>query len=65
MALMAASGWELSTEFDGLVEINGAWNDSAGQRFVTWFDGDRVDAQMLSSPAHTDVITQALSPAFE
>ncbi len=58
-------GWELSTEFDGLVEINGAWNDSAGQRFVTWFDGDRVVAQMLTSPAHTDLIGQALGPAFE
>jgi hypothetical protein len=58
-------GWDLSIEFVGLVEINGAWNDSAGQRFVTWFDGDRVVAQMLLSPAHTDVITQALGPAFE
>ena len=57
-------GWDVPTE-SGLVEINGAWNDSAGQRFVTWFDGDRVVAQMLTSPAHTDLISQALSPIFE
>lgn len=57
-------GWDVPTE-SGLVEINGAWNDSAGQRFVTWFDGDRVVAQMLTSPAHTDLISQALGPIFE
>ncbi len=57
-------GWDVPIE-SGLVEINGAWNDSAGQRFVTWFDGDRVVAQMLTSPAHTDLISQALSPIFE
>lgn len=57
-------GWDLAPGFD-LVEINGAWNDSAGQRFVTWFEGDRVVAQMLASPAHTDLIDQALAPAFE
>ena len=57
-------GWDVPTE-SGLVEINGAWNDSAGQRFVTWFDGDRVVAQMLTSPAHTDLISQALSPIFD
>jgi hypothetical protein len=58
------AGWDLSAD-TGLVEINGAWNESAGQRFVTWFDGDRVVAQMLTSPAHTDLISQALGPAFE
>ncbi len=58
-------GWSLSPGNAGLVEINGAWNDSAGQRFVTWFDGDRVVAQMLTSPAHTDLINQALAPAFD
>jgi hypothetical protein len=58
-------GWSLSPGDAGLVEINGAWNDSAGQRFVTWFDGDRVVAQMLTSPAHTDLINQALAPAFD
>jgi hypothetical protein len=58
-------GWNLSAGNAGLVEINGAWNDSAGSRFVTWFDGDRVVAQMLTSPAHTDLINQALAPAFD
>jgi hypothetical protein len=58
-------GWNLSPGNAGLVEINGSWNDSAGQRFVTWFDGDRVVAQMLTSPAHTDLINQALAPAFD
>ena len=58
-------GCELSAAFDGLVEINGAWNDSSGQRFVTWFDGDRVVAHMLTSPDYTDLISQALGPAFE
>jgi hypothetical protein len=58
-------GWSLSPGDAGLVEINGAWNDSAGQRFVTWFDGDRVVAQMLTSPAHTDLVNQALAPAFD
>lgn len=58
-------GWNLSPGNAALVEINGAWNDSAGQRFVTWFDGDRVVAQMLTSPAHTDLINQALAPAFD
>ena len=58
-------GWSLSPGNAGLVEINGAWNDSAGQRFVTWFDGDRVVAQMLTSPAHTDLVNQALAPAFD
>ena len=58
-------GWDLSPEHAGLVEINGAWSDSAGQRFVTWFDGNRVVAQMLSSPAHTDLISQALGSEFE
>lgn len=57
-------GWDLAPGIN-LVEINGAWNDSAGQRFVTWFEGDRVVAQMLASPAHTDLIDQALTPAFE
>ncbi len=37
----------------------------AGQRFVSWFDADRVVAQMLTSPAHTDLISQALNPTFE
>ena len=54
-------GWNVPAE-SGLVEINGAWNDSAGQRVVTWFDGTRVIAQMLISPSHTDLIAQALSP---
>ncbi len=58
-------GWDLALEKDGLVEITGAWNDSAGQRFVTWFDGTRVLHQMLVSPAHTDLIVQALSPTFD
>ncbi len=58
-------GWDLGPGSEGLAEVNGAWNDSAGQRFVTWFDGDRVVAQMLTSPAHTDLIAQALSPTFE
>ncbi len=58
-------GWDLAPSNTGLVEINGAWNDSAGQRFVTWFDGDRVVAQMLTSPAHSDLINQALTPAFD
>ena len=58
------AGWDLSPD-TGLVEINRAWNDSAGQRFATWFDGDRVVAQMLTSPSHTDLISQALSPTFE
>lgn len=58
------AGWDLASD-TGLVEINGAWNESAGQRFVTWFDGDRVVAQMLTSPSHSDLISQALSPAFE
>ncbi len=58
-------GWDLGPGNTGLVEINGAWNDSAGQRFITWFDGDRVVAQMLTSPAHTDLINQALAPAFD
>jgi hypothetical protein len=58
-------GWDLGPGSTGLVEINGAWNDSAGQRFITWFDGDRVVAEMLTSPAHTDLINQALAPAFD
>ena len=58
-------GWDLAPDNAGLVEINGAWNDSAGQRFITWFDGTRVVAQMLTSPAHTDLISQALTPAFD
>lgn len=58
------AGWDLSGD-TGLVEINGAWAESAGQRFVTWFDGDRVVAQMLTSPARTDLISQALGSAFE
>lgn len=58
-------GWDLSAGNAGLVEINGAWNDSAGHRFVTWFDGDRVIAQMWTSPAHTDLINQALAPSFD
>ena len=58
------AGWDLAPD-TGLVEINGAWNESAGQRFVTWFDGDRVVAQMLTSPAHTDLISQALGSSFE
>jgi hypothetical protein len=58
------AGWDLSPDA-GLVEVNGAWNDSAGQRVVTWFEGDRVVAQMLTSPAQTDLIVQALEPAFE
>ena len=58
-------GWDLGPGNPGLVEINGSWNDSAGQRFITWFDGDRVVAQMLTSPAHTDLINQALAPAFD
>jgi hypothetical protein len=58
-------GWDLGPGNPGLVEINGAWNDSAGQRFITWFDGDRVVAQMLTSPAHTDLINQALAPTFD
>ena len=58
-------GWNLSPGNAGLVEINGSWNDSAGQRFVTWFDGDRVVAQMLTSPAYSDLINQALAPAFD
>jgi hypothetical protein len=36
-----------------------------GWELSTEFDGDRVVAQMLLSPANTDVITQALGPAFE
>jgi hypothetical protein len=57
-------GWDLAPG-TGLVEINGAWNDSSGQRVVTWFEGDRVVAQLLASSAHTDLIDQALAPAFE
>lgn len=57
-------GWNLPAE-SGLVEINGAWNDSAGQRVVTWFDGTRVIAQMLISPSHTDLIAEALGPDFD
>jgi hypothetical protein len=58
-------GWDLAPQFEDLAEINGAWNDSAGQHFVTWFDDDRVVAQMETSPAHTDLINQALNPEFE
>lgn len=58
-------GWDLGPGNTSLVEINGAWNESAGQRFVTWFDGDRVVAQMLTSPAHTDLVNQALAPTFD
>ncbi len=58
-------GWDLGPDNMGLVEINGAWNESAGQRFVTWFDGLRVVAQMLTSPAYTDLVDQALAPAFD
>jgi hypothetical protein len=58
------AGWDLSPDA-GLVEINGAWNDSAGQRVVTWFDGDRVVAQMLTSPGQTDLIAPALGRSFE
>lgn len=60
-----APGWDLAGAFGDLIEINGAWNDSAGQRSVTWFDGDSIVAQMLTSPAHTDLISQALMPTFE
>ncbi len=58
-------GWDLAPQFDGLEEINGAWNDSAGGHYVTWFDGDRVVAQMLTSPIHTDLIHQALGAEFD
>lgn len=58
------AGWDLSPD-SGLFEITGAWNDSAGQRVVTWFDGDRVVAQMLTSPGLTDLIAPALGRSFE
>jgi hypothetical protein len=58
------AGWDPSPDA-GLVEINAAWNESAGQRSVTWFDGNRVVAQILTSPAHTNLISQTLSPIFE
>jgi hypothetical protein len=58
-------GWDVGPGYPDLVEVNGAWNDSAGQRFITWFDGDRVVAQMLTSPAYTDLVPQALAPAFD
>lgn len=60
-----APGWDLAADFDDLVEINGAWNDSAATRYVTWFDGNRVVAQMLVSPAHTDLVNQALAFPFD
>ncbi|MDO8389189.1 MAG: hypothetical protein Q7V57_01770 [Actinomycetota bacterium] len=59
------AGWDLSEAWNDLVEINGAWEDSAGQRSITWFDGDRVVAQMLSSPASTHLIAQALGASFQ
>lgn len=46
-------GWDLSDLHGDLLEINGAWIDSAAQRLVTWFDGDRVVAQMVTSPSYT------------
>ena len=58
------AGWDLSPD-TGLIEINAAWNESAGQRSLTWFDGNRVVAQMLTSPAHTNLISQTLGPIFE
>lgn len=58
-------GWDLGPGNTALVEINGAWSDTAGQHVVTWFDGDRVVAQMLTSPSHTDLIAQSLPPAFD
>lgn len=59
-----SAGWDLTGNDLGLIEVNGAWNDSAGQRSLTWFDGDRVVAQLLISPAATDLIDQALTPTF-
>lgn len=59
------AGWDLSDAWDGLVEINGAWEDSAGQRSITWFDGGRVVAQMLSSPASMHLIARALGASFQ
>ena len=58
------AGWDLSPD-TGLIEINAAWNESSGQRSVTWFDRNRVVAQMLTSPAHTNLISQTLGPIFE
>jgi hypothetical protein len=58
-------GWDLGPDNMQLVEINGAWNDAAGQHVVTWFDGDRVVAQMLTSPSHSDLIAQSLAPTFD
>jgi hypothetical protein len=58
-------GWDLGPGNAELVEINGAWNDAAGQHVVTWFAGDRVVAQMLTSPSHTDLIAQSLAPTFD
>ena len=59
-----SAGWDLTDNDLGLIEVNGAWNDSAGQRSLTWFDGDRIVAQLLISPAATDLIDQALTPTF-
>jgi hypothetical protein len=58
-------GWDLPTQAASLVEITGAWNGATAQRTLTWFDGDRVVAQMLTSPGHTDLISQALGAEFE
>lgn len=60
-----AAGWDLATTSTGFVEINGAWEDSAAQRFVTWYDGDQAIAEMLSSPAYTHLIAQALDSSFD
>ncbi|MGE5210585.1 MAG: hypothetical protein ACM3MM_04930 [Acidobacteriota bacterium] len=58
-------GWDFGPGSSDLVEINSAWNDAAGQHVVTWFSGDQVIVQMLTSPSHTDLIAQSLAPTFD
>ncbi len=58
-------GWVMPDGFKSLVEVNGAWDSPTPTRTVTWFDGTSVVAQMISSPASTYLIAQALGAQFE